>query len=149
MVVYDRPAIGCPGDRSQECFTPKMMKIASVWAKGQTDKPALAIVRFDQVGMPCSLNRVKTTVAMGKNGVVRTGFKRPPRTGAACHSDHMSILRSPFGDHQIIAVVEVVEMGSLGETTAGSFPDAARLRSPLSGLQINFKQINARRLASG
>src|SRR2546421_5333986 len=120
-----------------------MMKIPPIGAKSQKDNPPTAIVRFNQFTMSCSLNRMKTSIAMSENRIVRTRFESPPWASATGHRNHMPVLRSPLGDHQIIAVVEIVQTWCFGETTTGSFPDTPCLRSFLSRLQVNFTLINA------
>src|SRR5215472_2357186 len=123
MVINDRRAVVCPGDWSQVCFTTEMMKITPVGAESQKDEPPAAIVRFNQLGMSCPLNRVKTTVAMCENGIVWAWFERTPGAGAKSHCDHVPVFRPPLGDHQIIAVVEVVQVRRFRETTTASSPD--------------------------
>src|SRR6266849_6543173 len=149
MVVHDGPAVVRPGDWSQVCFAAEMMKISAVGTKSQKDNPPTAIVRFNQVGMPCPLNRMKPTVAMSENGIVWAWFERTPGADAAGYRDHMPVFCPPFGDHQIIAVVEIVQMWSFRETTTGPSPDTACIRSSLPRLKVNFTQIDARRMAIG
>src|SRR5260370_9424375 len=99
-----------------------MMKITVVGAKSQEDKPPTAIVRFNQIGMPCPLNRMKTTVAMSENGIVWAWLERAPGAGATGHRDHMPVFRPPFGDHQIIALVEQLYSWSFWKSDCGSSP---------------------------
>jgi hypothetical protein len=61
----------------------------------------------------------------------------------------MPVFCPPFGDHQVIAVIEIVQMWSFRETTTGPSPDTACLRSSLPRLKVNLTQIDARRMAIG
>src|SRR5437660_8556169 len=90
-----------------------------------------------------------TMITMGKNGVVWTRLKGSPETGTTCNGDHMAIFCAPFRDHEVIAVVEIIQMRSFRMPSSGPFPKVLCFQPSLARLQINFRLIDACRVTIG
>src|SRR5205823_402692 len=112
-------------------------------AESVEDQPPGAIVCFDQVGVACPLKRMGALIAMRQDRVIRTWFKRPPGTPAACQCLHMSIFCLAFSNQKIIPVTNMIEVGSFGKASRRATPQQACLRQLLPALAIYFALIDA------
>ena len=77
-------------------------------AETQEHHPPTPVVCLHEIGMPYALDEISAYVAMGENGIARTGDKRSPHTLGAGNGFHVPIFCPAFRNHEIVQTVNLI-----------------------------------------
>src|SRR2546430_16371841 len=89
----------------------------------QTHQPPTAVVGLDEIGVTKRLERA-VEAPMGQDGIMRAALPGSPLGVAARDRHHMTMLCPTLSDQQIVATVDLVEVGAFWRFPPGACPDA-------------------------
>ena len=103
-----------PADRGKKGLAAQVLAHPADQARGQEHRVPAAVRQFHKIGVPGVLDgRFPAQMPHGQNRVARIALIGAENAAAAGNGDRMIILRTAFGDQQIVPFADMVDMRRL------------------------------------